>query len=211
MADTSCTNTAESHFDSSLDINYFKPGLHVITQALDRLPFHQEHDLLVHWVATSPMAILTVLILCQECAWKPNTRLDSFTGNSIRPLQHVKINCINLLSVVTYQHYIIALPSGMPHTLLILGRKWDLSYQQVLPELCLHILVDRSRRQKLALCFHIVKGLSLIPPSSSHHILLLISDITIPIPFFSMSFVFPSLLISICVDSLWNCLPSSLV
>lgn len=109
-------------------------------------------------------------------------------GNSIWSVRLAKLNCIILCLLCcqtleycsTYVTHSRKLENVKKLAAKISTRKWDSSYQQLLPELCC-TLAERRKRQKLVLCFCIVKGLSLIPPSFFIPHFLLNSGITIPI------------------------------
>ena len=95
----------------------------------------------------------------------------------------------------------------------IITKKWDLNYQHLLSALAWPSLADRRKRQKLALCFRILKGHSLIPssfftPHPSPH---LRHNHSYPL-FYPLCHSRSHLSsFNISVIPLWNCLPSHLV
>ena len=113
----------------------------------------------------------------------------------------------------TYVTYTKKLEDVQKLAARIVTKKWDLNYQQLLSNLLWPTLADRRKRQKLALCFRIVKGNSLIPssfftPHPSPHL-----RHNHSLPLYYPTCHSRSLLSSFAISVVprWNCLPSSLV
>ena len=112
-------------------------------------------------------------------AWRPSVKLDLFVDTAILPVQFANLNFMSLVLPTldycsslwdpAYMVHISKLEAVQKLAAKIVTKKWNCDYESLLSNLHRPRLSLRRTKQKMALCFRILKGYSIIPPIFTPH------------------------------------------